>query len=126
MKKRIKRKKSAKAGVSSILGMHPLGWIIIFTLLAVFSGIMFLRIQDTTPPPTVETITAEVKEVWVQEYQSDSGGYRIYRVRLKQEEREFTCRLSFLISNRFPLLETGQSYQFSISRTRSRCFVRAF
>ncbi|MCP4367648.1 MAG: hypothetical protein GY797_05990 [Deltaproteobacteria bacterium] len=122
MKKRPLHEKPKRKEPAPILGVYPAGWIFIFFLILCFGFVAFIWVRDNGPPK-VETITAEISDLWVEEIQGDDGGYRIYRIRLKQDNEEFICQLSSTIARQLHQFEAGKNYEFLVSKTPARCFI---
>ncbi len=70
-----------------------------------------------------ETFTAEVSNLSVEQYESETGGYRVYRVYLTREEKEFTCRVSPMLMKVWYQVEVGKTYEFEVSRSSRRCNI---
>ncbi len=106
----------------SVFGVDPVGWLLILTFLLCFGLVAFIWVRNIGPVK-VETITAEISDLWVEEIQSDEGGHRIYRIRLKQEDKEFTCSISVTMANQLYQYESDKSYEFLVNKTPGRCLV---
>jgi len=125
MKKQKKQRWFDRIGAYRIFGI-PLGtWLFIFSIFICFAGsFYFFIIHESNTPPTSEIFVAEVSDKWTTSYDDDSGGYIIYHVRLKQNEKEFTCSVSSILIRLWYQLETGKKYQLSVNRTTGgRCYV---
>lgn len=76
-----------------VLKIQVGAWLLIFSLLGCIIGMFTLTIYEYSSV-TTEKFVAEVADKWTEQYEDETGGYRIYRVRLKQEEQVLTCRVS--------------------------------
>lgn len=112
-----------RIGSSRVFGIPVWGWLVIFFILAGIGGSVFLTIRESGNLSEPETFVAEVRDIWIEEYQGESGGYRVRRIRLKQDDKEFACHVSPVAVQLWYQLEIGKSYEFSATRTRSQCYV---
>ncbi|MEJ2556963.1 MAG: hypothetical protein P8186_12180 [Anaerolineae bacterium] len=112
-----------RIGFYRVFGISVWGWLVILLMLAGIGGSVFLTIRESSNLSESETFVAEVRDIWIEEYQNESGGYRIHRIRLKQDEDEFACRVSPVAVQLWYQLEIGKSYEFSAARTRSQCYI---
>ena len=85
---------------------------------------MFFISLRSDGPSTSDTFVAEVSQMWVQRVEDDTGGIEVYRVALKQGEKEFTCRVSPIRMYVWSQLKTSKRYQFTVTRTDRRCFIK--
>jgi hypothetical protein len=107
-----------------ILSMPIKTWgLLIIFFGCIFGFIIFMLFQVANYPPTSKTFIAEVSKIWLEQHESDTGGSRIYRVRLKREEDEVTCTIPSINISIWQSLETDISYEFSISQTLTGCYV---
>lgn len=113
-----------RIGAYRVLGIAVWRWLVILSFLSCIGGYAFLMIRESRNPPTSETFVAEASGMWVEEYQSESGGYTVHRIRIRQDDEDFVCSVPSEIVQLWYRLETGKSYEFSITRQRGHCYVQ--
>lgn len=111
-----------RIGDFRIFSISVEGWGCILSIVLLIGGLAALGIRDNSTT-TQETVVAEVLWATSMLAANEGGAEMIYRVRLKQGEEEYTCRISPVLAKLWQSLEQGKRYEFSISRTRSRCFI---
>jgi len=124
-----KKKQVKKSWLDKILSCQilsiPIGtWLLILSFILCIAGLFYLFIlQEFENPPTSETFVAEVSRLWFVQHEDETGGNIVYRVNLRQGEDEFTCTVPSLLEKIWHTLEQGKSYEFEVSRTRTRCYI---
>jgi hypothetical protein len=99
-------------------------WLLIGTIFGcIFGFIGFTIYREVSHPATSETFVAEVSKIWIEQHDSDTGGFRVHRVSLKREEEEVTCTIPSIKIGIWQGLETGISYSFSVSQTVRGCYI---
>ena len=126
-----KRKKQSSAsswlkrlGKYRILSIPVESWLIIGVLIAVLAGFYYLFIFREYGNPISETFVAEVSNVWIQSYESKTGGGIIYRVDLKRDDKKLKCRVPSIAIQLWRRLEIGKEYEFEVNWTKSKCFIK--
>lgn len=121
-----------KVGSYRILGMPVGNWLVLFVVLAVLGFVLYAiarreviteregrRILSRT-----ETIVAQVSDLWVWRYEYHSRLKEIYRITLKQDDKEFTCDVAWPpMIRQWHRLEIGERYEFGIVRSGNRCYI---
>jgi hypothetical protein len=104
---------------------NPIGvWLFFLSFILCFAGLFYLFIlQEFENPPTSETFVAEVSKLWYIQLEDETGGQVVYRVNLRRDEDEFTCIVPQLLKKIWYALEQEKSYEFEVSRTRTRCYI---
>lgn len=120
-------RKKVKSWLEKILSyriLHiPFGtWLLMLFLFSCFVGYILLVMREYQAP-SIETFEAKVSKKWIAQYNDKTGGYRVYYVRLKHDEDEITCKVSPLFKDVWNKLEQERSYEFEISRSRTRCYI---
>lgn len=126
-----KRKKQLPAsswlkrlGKYRIFSIPVESWLIIGVLIAFLAGFYYFFIFPEYGASTSKTFVAEVSNVWTQSYESDTGGVIIYRVDLKRDDKELRCRVPLIVIQLWHRLEIGKEYEFEVSLTKSRCYIK--
>jgi hypothetical protein len=71
-----------------------------------------------------ETIVAQVSDLWVWRYEDQSRFEEIYRITLKQDDKEFTCDVAWPpMIRQWHQLEIGERYEFQLVRSGNRCYI---
>jgi hypothetical protein len=127
MPKRMK-KTAPKSWIERIFSFRilsiPAGtWLLMLGILSFIVGINYLIFRESENPATVEIFIAEVSEKWYVQHDSETGGSRVYRAKLKRDEDEFTCNVSPFYKNVWYKLEQGKKYEFEVARSRSNCYI---
>jgi hypothetical protein len=125
------KKKPVKNGWLKKLGSYPIfsipleNWLLIWVFLGcIFGFIGFAIYQEVSHPATVETFMAEVSKIWIEQHDSNTGGVRVYYVRLKREEdEEMICIVPSIKIGIWQSLEIGTKYRFSVSQTVRGCYI---
>jgi hypothetical protein len=92
-------------------------------LICIFGSLsLFLMITPDVPPPT-DRFIAEISRRWTEEIHSDTGGYWVYWVGMKQEDREYICRISSPHKDMWYNLEVGERYKIEVSRSWRHCYI---
>jgi hypothetical protein len=116
-----KKKQVKKFWLDKILSYqifsNPIGaWLLILSFVLCFVGLFYLfTLKEFENPSTSETLVAEISRLWVEHYDDETGGYRVYRVKLRQDEEEFTCTVPPLLIKIWHTLEQEKSYEFEVS-----------
>jgi hypothetical protein len=124
-----KKKQVKKSWLNKIFSYQifsiPIGtWFFILSFMLCFAGLFyFFTLREFENPPTSETFVAEVSKLWFVQHEDETGGYVVYRVNLKRDEDEFTCTVPPLLKKLWHTLEQEKSYEFEVSRTRTRCYI---
>lgn len=124
-----KKKQAKKTWLDKILSYHifsiPTGtWLLILSIiLCIVGSFYFFTLREFENPPTSEIFVAEVSKAWVEQYDDETGGYRVYRVSLRRNEEEFTCTVPSLLTKIWYTLEQEKSYEFEVTRSRTRCYI---
>jgi len=104
----------------------PVGnWLLICTIFGcIFGFFIFTIYQEVSHPSTSETFSAEVDKLWIEQHETDTGGFRVYRVRLKREENEeVTCTVPSMKIGIWQSLKVGTIYRISVSWTARGCYI---
>jgi hypothetical protein len=124
-KKLVKNDWLEKLGSYPIFSIPLKNWLLIGAFLGcIFGFIGFTIYQEVSHPAAVETLMAEVNKIWIEQHDSDTGGVRVYRVRLKREDdEEMICIVPSIKIGIWQGLEIGTKYRFSVSRTARGCYI---
>lgn len=127
-----KRKKQPPAsswvkrlGKYHIFSIPVESWLVISILIAGLAGFYYFFVFREYGNPSSETFVAEVSSVWTQPYESDTGGGIIYQVDLKRDDKNLRCRVPHIAIQLWRGLEIGQEYEFEVSLTKSRCYIKS-
>lgn len=121
-----------RAGSYRILGMPVGNWLVLFVVLAVLSFVLYAVArrevlagrEGRRPPSGSETIVAQVSDLWVWRYEDESRLEEIYRITLKQDDKEFACDVAWPpMIRQWHQLEIGKRYEFGLVRSGNRCYV---
>lgn len=113
-----------RIGSYSILSIPLTNWLVVLFVFAVLFGSYFFIIsQEVNNPPTSDTFVAKVSKLWIEEHESETGGVRVYRVRLERDEDEVTCTIPTIRVGVWQQLETGIHYEFAVSQTVRGCYI---
>jgi hypothetical protein len=99
-------------------------WLSTFVTILVVFGPIVLIIYKSSGPATSETFVAKVNDMQVEDYTSARGGsHTVYRIWLKQNDKEFPCMMGPVMVRLWDQLEIGKSYEFTITQNPSVCYV---
>ena len=123
-KKNVKKGFLKKIGSHRVFGTPLEVWMpFFFALFCVSIAFYFVIIQPLAEPHRSETFTAEIRDLWVDQYEDSTGGQKFYRVRLSRDEEEFNCTVPSTLIKVWYQLEKEKSYEFEVSRSRTRCYI---
>ena len=107
-----------------VLGVTLENWLIWFMVLVLFGFfvlVYYAIFYEYGSPPESEKMVAQVEQMWTDG--PNRQGRLFYYLQLKQDEEEETCSVPPELNRLFLGLELGKTYEFSISRSRTRCSV---
>ncbi len=108
----------------TILTISVTHWLLLLSAFACIAGFTLLS-EVGNSNQVSETFTARVVDVWVRYTYDHTGGSEVYYVRLERDQIEYTCTVSAVLRHLWNRLETGQSYEFAVTRSRMECSIYA-
>jgi hypothetical protein len=85
---------------------------------------IYLMASAHPTPPEIQTIEAEVSRLWIEQVESDTGGFRTRRIELSQPQGEiFVCDLAPMARQVWGQLEIGETYQVAATWTGTKCYL---
>ncbi len=82
-----------------------------------------LIINKFDEPTTSETLVANVSDMQIEDHSRGKKVELAYRVRLKQNDKEFFCTMGPAALQVWYQLEIGKSYEFTITHNSNICYV---
>ena len=100
------------------------GWLLILAFLLGLPGLVFLQVNHmSSEPVTSETFVAKVSDMQVEDHSVYPKVALVYRIRLKQNDKEFSCTMGPAAIQMWYQLEIGKSYEFTITQNPNICYV---
>ncbi len=107
-----------------ILRIAVWAWLLILTLILGLPGLMYFQVSHMLSEPVIsETFIAKVSDMQVEDHSVYPKVSLVYRIRLKQNDKEFPCIMGPAAVQMWYRLEIGKSYEFTVTQNPSTCYV---
>ncbi len=99
-------------------------WLLILTFLLGVPSLRLLQLNYmASEPVTSDTLVAKVSDMQIEDHSTGQEVILVYRVRLKQNDKEIICSLYEDQIRLWYQLEIGKSYEFTVTQTPRHCYV---